>query len=990
VRGMVIVCLSFIALLAMLVPSFNRVGGKGQSSGAQPEQNSQSVSSSTGGGASSRTIKSSGRRSQGNRKNEANVPEPAKISSLMNAAHGDMSKSLSQSAAVNAQGQSSGGPESVQLIGPVSLDRDLRTLPDIPQTEHEDEQRLMRYPPSEIQGQSVGDDPMLPVRAPAQPIFMPTPTQTFPGITSVQSACGCLPPDTDGDVGPNHYIQDVNSRFKIINKTGTQLVAPTTYNSLFSALGPTTPCGNNQNGGDAIVLYDHMANRWVISDFAFPAFPGVSFYQCIAVSKTADPVAGGWWLYALQVDPSNPTFLGDYPKFGVWPDAYYLSVNLFSNNTTFNGVRVYALPRSAMVNGTGAPNPGAIAFTITPANLGDKYSLVPATFRNGISPVTGGTTVTPEYFMAINSSATAGTVENQVFTWRFHADFVTPANSTFGVGAGHTPDGTTTVTNFVDAFTSAGTAIVPQNGTTRLLDTLGDKLMYPLVYQNLGGVESIYASHTINNNQGGTGPTAIRWYQLNVTGSTIPATPTQQQTFNNAADGLWRFMPSLAVDGAGNLAIGYAESSSTTEPAIAYAGRLLADPPNTLAQGEAILQAGGGHQTSASGRWGDYSATHIDPTDNCSFWHTNEYYSATSGSAWNTRIGTFKFPTCLAPTAATSTIRGQVLTPDGSPLAGVTVSMSGMHSARTITDSNGNYRFLNVETNGFYTLTPETIGYTFSPGNLSFSLFGDKTDALFTASPEAVATINPLDTDLYFVRQQYLDFLGREPDQGGLDYWANEISQCGGDRQCINSRRIEISAAFFVEQEFQRTGSFVYRLYKAGLGRQLSYAEFSMDRSRVVGGANLEQDKADFARDFVERPEFAQKYGSATTAESFVDALIQAIGQSAGADLSAERESLIAKYRTGSNMIEGRSLAIMEAIENDAFKQAMYNPSFVRMQYFGYLHRDPDEGGEAFWLNVLNNREPNNYHGMVCSFVTSAEYQKRFSSVVTHSNSECR
>ena len=995
-RATVTVCLSFIALLAMLIPAFNRAGGKGQSSsGAQPEQNSQSVSSRTSSAASTRAIKSSGRRSQGgNRKNESNPQASAKLSSLMNAAHGNSNgeiKPLTQSAQSSTQGQGSGSPEVVSLIGPVSQNQDLRDLPYIPPTpEEEDEQPRTRHPMPH--GQATINPPPPPPSSPslAQAVSMPTPTMTFAGMTRAQACGTCLPPDTDGDVGPNHYIQSVNSSIRIFNKSGTSLAGPTTYNSFFSALGVTTPCGNNQNDGDGVVFYDHMANRWVVSDFAFPAFPGVLFYQCIGVSKTADPVAGGWWLYALQVDPSNPTYLGDYPKFAVWPDAYYMSVNMFSNNTTFNGVRVYALPRTAMINGTGAPNPGAVAFNITPATLGDSYSLLPATFRTGLPPVTGvdpNRTVTPEYFMAINSSATAGTTETKVFTWRFHVDFVTPANSTFGVGASHTPNGTITVNGFVDAFTAAnGTNLVPQTGTTALLDTLGDKLMYPLVYQNLSGVESIYAAHTINN----SGPTAIRWYQFNVTGSTIPATPTQQQTFSNGADGLYRFMPSLNVDGQGNLSIGYSESSSSTNPAIAYAGRLVADTPSTLAQGEAILQAGAGHQTSGTGRWGDYSSTFVDPTDNCTFWHTNEYFTATSGSAWATRIGTFKFPTCFAPTAATSTIRGQVLTPDGAPLAGVTIALSGKQSARTITDSNGNYRFLNLETSGFYTVTPETVGYTYSPGSLSFSLFTDKTDAGFTASANTMAIGNPLDADLYFVRQQYLDFLGREPDQGGLDYWSNEMSQCGGDRECINSRRIEISAAFFVEQEFQRTGSFVYRLYKAGLGRQLSYAEFTIDRSRVVGGNSLEQDQADFARNFVERPEFAQKYGSATTAESFVDALIETIRQSAGVDLSEGRENLIAKYRTGSDLNQGRSLAIREAIENDAFKQATYNPSFVLTQYFGYLHRDPDQGGYDFWLNVLNNREPNNYHGMVCSFITSTEYQKRFSSVVTHSNSECR
>lgn len=612
---------------------------------------------------------------------------------------------LKRSAAVSdgslfaPQDQSVGAPQLIQMVGPVSQDQDLRKLPYIPPNAENENWRLMRHPPAKTSAPEKWD-PAQEVRQPALPAAMPTPSATFPGITSAQSACGCLPPDTDGDVGPNHYIQSVNSSIKIIDKAGAQLLAPTTYNSFFAPMGVTTPCGNSQNQGDGVVFYDHIANRWVVSDFAFPSFPGVLFYQCIGVSKTSDPVAGGWWLYATQIDPANPTYLGDYPKFGLWPDAYYFSVNTFSNNTTFTGVRVFALPRSAMINGTGAPNPGAVSFSITAANLGDKYSLVPASFRTGSAPPLGQ----PEYLMAVNSSATSGTVENQVFAWRFHVDFATPANSTFGVGAAHTPDATVTVNNFVDAFVGASTNLVPQSGTASLLDTLGDKLMANLVYQKLGATESLYATQTVNNNQGGTGPTAIRWYQFNVTGNTIPATPAQQQTFNNGGDGLWRFMPSIALDGQGNMVVGYAESSSATQPAIAYAGRLAGDTPSTLAQGEAILQAGGGHQN--ANRWGDYSATSIDPSDNCTFWHTNEYYSATSGSAWNTRIGKFKFPGCNLPTAAETSISGQVVTSDGAPVPGVTMKLSGGRAAETITNSSGNYTFNNVETGGFYSVSP--------------------------------------------------------------------------------------------------------------------------------------------------------------------------------------------------------------------------------------------------------------------------------------------
>src|SRR5205085_2338782 len=236
--------------------------------------------------------------------------------------------------------------------------------------------------------------------------------------------------------------------------------------------------------------------------------------------------------------------------------------------------------------------------------------------------------------------------------------FTAPANSHFGVGARHTHDGIITVNGFVDAFDgTSGTNIVP-NGTattTQYLDTLGDKLMYPLVYQNLGGTESIYSSHTVNNNQGGTGPTAIRWYQFNVTGNTIATSPVQQQSFNNGGDGLWRAMPSINVDHEGNVSIGYTASSATVDPGIRYAGRLAGDPLNTMAQGEAVMTPGTGHQTDTSGRWGDYSSMFVDPTDGCTFYHTNEYYSATAGGAWNTRVGSYKFPSCVPSPTPTPT-----------------------------------------------------------------------------------------------------------------------------------------------------------------------------------------------------------------------------------------------------------------------------------------------------------------------------------------------
>jgi hypothetical protein len=341
------------------------------------------------------------------------------------------------------------------------------------------------------------------------------------------------------------------------------------------------------------------------------------------------------------------------------------------------------------------------------------------------------------------------------------------------------------------------------------------------------------------------------------------------------------------------------------------------------------------------------------------------------------------------PTAATAYISGSVNTPNGVPVAGVAMRLSGQKSATSITDSNGNYRFDNVDTNNLYTITPSLANYRISPTSRSFSLLANKSDAVFTATPEAVVTTNAIDMSEYFVRQQYLDFLGREPDAGGLEYWTSQIAQCGEDVACTNARRIGVSAAFFKEKEYQETGSYVYRLYKGALGRQVRFAEFSTDRQQVVGGTNLEQDKAAFADAFVQRPEFAQKYGAKTTAESFIDALVQTVQQSSGADLSNQRGALIATYNAGSNINESRSLAVRAAIDDASFKSAEYNRSFVQMQYFGYLKRDPEQAGFDFWLNVLNNKEPGNYRGMVCSFITSAEYQQRFSPAVTHSNREC-
>jgi hypothetical protein len=341
-----------------------------------------------------------------------------------------------------------------------------------------------------------------------------------------------------------------------------------------------------------------------------------------------------------------------------------------------------------------------------------------------------------------------------------------------------------------------------------------------------------------------------------------------------------------------------------------------------------------------------------------------------------------------APTAAPASISGIVTREDGSPLGGVSVYLNGGGNTRTITDANGLYRFENVA-DGFYTVTPGLANFSFLPATRSFSLVGNRTDALFTGRAISNPTDNPLNGGDYFVRQQYLDFLNREPDQAGWLYWSDEIARCGNDARCTRQRRLDVSAAFFMSEEFQRSGSYISRLYQAGLGRTVTYAEFKDDHPHVVGGADLDAQRNAFADSFVARAEFVTKYQQYAVGESFVDELLRSVQVDASVDLSSQREALLAAYHSGSDLNSSRSAVLRAIADHTDYQNATFNRGFVQMEYFGYLRRDADHEGYQFWLNVLNNREPGNYRGMVCSFVTSAEYQQRFSPIITHSNGEC-
>jgi hypothetical protein len=533
-----------------------------------------------------------------------------------------------------------------QLIGPVRMNMDLRDLPHVPPGPKISRPLLMRYPHGTGAPIESEDSPGFPqLQSLLGKIFrpvpnMPPPLLTFDGINSAESQCGCIPPDTNGDVGPNHYVESTNIVIKVFDKSGNTLLAATSFDDLFGPLG-TTPCGTGLNQGDPFAFYDHVADRWVVSDFAFLGFGGGNpSYECIAVSQTADPVAGGWFLYAMLVDPANAN---DYPKAAMWSNpqpggAYHFTYNMWADFSTFTGVKVQALDRGAMLAGTA--NPTVISFKVPLAGLTPDiaYSFVAAGFRTGNPPPAGR----DEFLLAVRSGTLPGPgTFSDVLGWLFHVDFANPGNSTLGIGADHSANAFIAVNTFTEAWIgNFSFSIVPQQGTASLLDTLGDKIMTPVVYQNRNGTESLWADQTTMLNYP-NGPTAVSWYQFDVTGGTFPAAAAQQQEWTNGGDGLWRFMPSIAVDQNGNMAIGYATSSLSIHPGMRYAGRLESDPPNNLGQGEAVMFEGAGSQT--GNRWGDYSMTTVDPADGMTFWHANEYYATTSNFNWKTRIGKFNF-----------------------------------------------------------------------------------------------------------------------------------------------------------------------------------------------------------------------------------------------------------------------------------------------------------------------------------------------------------
>jgi hypothetical protein len=511
---------------------------------------------------------------------------------LPQVAHGSTPRSAGGAQTIAAVHQDVSAPLASMLRAPSST------------TPHEHPQR-----PLPTGTQAGGPDAAL--QTTAGPAVATTSGLSFAGVGDGDYgfAPSTVPADPNLSVGATQIVQWVNESFAVFDKTTGAIVAgPSAGNSLWSGFGGG--CESN-NDGDPIVKYDQIAQRWVFSQFSVSTTP---YLQCLAVSTTSD-ATGTYNRYAFSFGTADTP---DYPKLGVWPDAYYMTFNIF-NAKTFAGARLCALDRASMLSGAAATMQ---CFQQSPSVGG----VLPSDLDGSTLPPTGS----PDYMLDFGS--------NSLNEWKFHVDFANSANTTL-TGPFNIP---------VAAFTPAcgGGVCIPQPGTHTQLDSLADRLMYRLAYRNFGTFESLVVDHSVAVSGGKkrSQTSGVRWYELRNPNGSAGATVFQQATY--APDSTSRWMGSIAMDKVGDIAVGYSASSGTVFPSLRMTGRVPGDAIDTLEAENSIL-AGGGSQNGNVHRWGDYSSMALDPGNDCTFFYTNEYLKTSGSFNWSTWIASFKFPGCV-------------------------------------------------------------------------------------------------------------------------------------------------------------------------------------------------------------------------------------------------------------------------------------------------------------------------------------------------------
>lgn len=555
-----------------------------------------------------------------------------------------------------------------------------------------------------------------------------TPVASFDGSSSQSNndvfGTTWAPADPSGAIGldtitgKKYYMQWVNSVIQIWDVTNLgniqRVLGPSRGSSIWSGFGGR--CENDF--GDPIVLYDHLANRWFASQFAWSDTinGSVDYGQCVAISQTGDPT-GAWYRYDFDWDYN---LMNDYPKFGVWPDGYYMSVNQFGPSNGWCGVGqgywcgpgVAVMERSKMLQGLEAR---MIKFAFGSESQQDIFahsSLLPSDL-DGPAPKAG----TPNTFIEFEDWGYYGTGD-YLYTYEFKANWKDPRKSMFGKKGFQPSQILRTAVLDAAAYNNGG---IEQPHSAVLLDNLGDRLMYRAAYRVINGTPTLVGNVSVAT---GAGKVAVHWFELRLQRGSWQI--YQESTY--APDSENRWMGSIATDKDGNMALGYSVSSSTTDPSVRYTGRLATDPVGTM-RDEASLVEGSGSQTT-SYRWGDYSAMTVDPADDCTFWYTQEYYKVTGDFNWTTRIGAFRHPSCVPPTRVM--IRGHVLDAMSQPLAGATVSWTEDKIAKTtVTDSNGAYGIA-VPQGWSGTMKIALAPYKFTPLSRKFStVLTDVTSADF-------------------------------------------------------------------------------------------------------------------------------------------------------------------------------------------------------------------------------------------------------------------
>lgn len=451
----------------------------------------------------------------------------------------------------------------------------------------------------------------------------------MPGFTMTGA-----PPDTTLAVGPSHVVAWVNSMYAMMDKSGNVL-ALANGNVLFAGTGNLC---DTTNRGDPILQYDKLANRWVMSQFAFNYNSSTGnitppYLQCIAVSTTNNPL-GTYNRYVITFSSVSPNGFNDYGKLGIFPDGYYTSYNVFGGNPAGSntGAALCASDRVKMLAG----DPTATTLCAPTTFYGGGASLLPM----DVDGTTAPTTTAQGNIFIRQSTAPA------LRLLKLKPDFVA-ATVTITDGLGGAANsfvnlalGTTT-----RACNGAAGACVEQLGTTNKLDTLADRLMYRAVYRNRGGVDSLIVTQSVDPDGAGTRGSAVRWYEIR---SPFSATPTlfQNATFDQGGSGD-RWMASIAMDKMGNMLMGYSYSNPTAgvKPSINVTGRYRTDLRNQM-RAEQTMYAGTGSQTGTLTRWGDYTTMQIDPSDDCTFWYIGQYLPADGTFNWSSRIANYKFAGC--------------------------------------------------------------------------------------------------------------------------------------------------------------------------------------------------------------------------------------------------------------------------------------------------------------------------------------------------------